>query len=189
MLLYYFADKDELLTATLARIATRMTVEFDHAVPAEPPRPFAVLLQQVWAAMASESLHPFMPCGSPWRRERPEASSRTATRPRADRRRFPGLGDPAPAAGSRSRAGRIGADVYGRHRRPVPSQGHRPRRPREFGDHRACGALAVTSDGGAVGASLPCGWPPTPGAKPSKSRCLTMLRVGYGDGYGVTGFP
>lgn len=61
MLLYYFADKDELLTATLERIATRMTVELDGAIPAEPRRPFAALLEQVWAAMASESLRPYMP--------------------------------------------------------------------------------------------------------------------------------
>ena len=61
MLLYYFADKDELLTATLARVATRMTAQLDAAIPAEPRRPFAVLLRQVWAAMASESLRPFMP--------------------------------------------------------------------------------------------------------------------------------
>jgi len=61
MLLYYFADKDELLTATLGRIATRMIIQLDGAIPAEPPRPFAVLLEEVWAAMASESLQPFMP--------------------------------------------------------------------------------------------------------------------------------
>ena len=61
MLLYYFADKDELLTATLARIATRMIAQLDVAIPVEPRRPFGVLLQQVWAAMAAESLRPFMP--------------------------------------------------------------------------------------------------------------------------------
>ena len=61
MLLYYFADKDELLTATLARIAARMTVQLDRAIPVEPRRPFPVLLEGVWAALASESLQPFMP--------------------------------------------------------------------------------------------------------------------------------
>lgn len=61
MLLYYFADKDELLAATLERIATRMTAELDSAIPVEPHRPFPVLLEQAWAAMASESLQPFMP--------------------------------------------------------------------------------------------------------------------------------
>src|ERR1700679_1507390 len=61
MLLYYFADKDELLTATLDRIAARMVAELDGAIPVEPRRSFAVLLEQVWAAMASESLQPYMP--------------------------------------------------------------------------------------------------------------------------------
>jgi len=61
MLLYYFADKDDLLTATLARIAARMTAQLDGAIPDGPRRPFAVLLEQVWAAMASKSLQPFMP--------------------------------------------------------------------------------------------------------------------------------
>jgi AcrR family transcriptional regulator len=61
MLLYYFADKDELLTATLDRIATRMMVQLDGAIPVEPRRPFPVLLEQVWAALASESLQSYMP--------------------------------------------------------------------------------------------------------------------------------
>jgi AcrR family transcriptional regulator len=61
MLLYYFADKDELLTATLARIAVRMMAELDRAIPDAPPKPFAVLLEQVWGAMAAENLQPFMP--------------------------------------------------------------------------------------------------------------------------------
>ena len=61
MLLYYFADKDDLLTATLNRIATRMIAQLDGAIPVGPPRPFAVLLQQVWAALASERLQLFMP--------------------------------------------------------------------------------------------------------------------------------
>jgi AcrR family transcriptional regulator len=61
MLLYYFVDKDELLTATLDRIATRMIVQLDRAIPIEPPRPFSVLLEQVWAALTSENLQPFMP--------------------------------------------------------------------------------------------------------------------------------
>ena len=61
MLLYYFADKGELLTATLERIAARMMAQLDGAIPAEPRRPFPALLEQVWAAMASESLRPYMP--------------------------------------------------------------------------------------------------------------------------------
>ena len=61
MLLYYFADKDELLTLTLKRIAARMTVQLDDAIPIRPRMPFSVLLEQVWKALASKSLQPFMP--------------------------------------------------------------------------------------------------------------------------------
>lgn len=61
MLLYYFADKDELLRATLERIATRMIVQLNGAIPAEPRLSFPVLLERVWSALASEGLRPFMP--------------------------------------------------------------------------------------------------------------------------------
>src|ERR1700685_963097 len=61
MLLYYFADKDELLTLTLKRIAARMTVQLDHVIPIEPRMPFSELLEQVSKALASKSLQPFMP--------------------------------------------------------------------------------------------------------------------------------
>ena len=60
MLLYYFVDKDELLTATLARIAARMTAQLDNAIPIGPLRSFPVLLEEVWVALSSESLKPFM---------------------------------------------------------------------------------------------------------------------------------
>ena len=60
MLLYYFADKDEVLTATLDRIAARMIVQLD-AIPVEPRRPFSDLLEQVRAAMDAENLQSFMP--------------------------------------------------------------------------------------------------------------------------------
>jgi hypothetical protein len=36
-------------------------VQLDGAIPVEPRRPFPALLEQVWAALASESLQPFMP--------------------------------------------------------------------------------------------------------------------------------
>jgi AcrR family transcriptional regulator len=61
MLLYYFTDKDELLTATLDRIAARMIAQLDGAIPAQPRRSFDVLLDQVWTAMGAEGLQPFMP--------------------------------------------------------------------------------------------------------------------------------
>lgn len=59
MLLYYFADKDELLTAVLDRIAARLLKELEAAIPIGP-RPFALLLEQVWAVLGSERLRPYM---------------------------------------------------------------------------------------------------------------------------------
>ena len=61
MLLYYFADKDELLAATLARVATRMIALLDDTIPVGPRRSFAVLLEQAWRALASQRMRPFMP--------------------------------------------------------------------------------------------------------------------------------
>jgi AcrR family transcriptional regulator len=60
MLLYYFADKDELLTATLNRVATRMIVQLENAIPSESPKPAAALLEQIVAALTTDSLQPFM---------------------------------------------------------------------------------------------------------------------------------
>src|SRR5271170_489310 len=60
MLLYYFADKDELLSATLHRLAARMTAQLDEAVPIGRLRSFPALLEEVWAALSSGGLKPFM---------------------------------------------------------------------------------------------------------------------------------
>ena len=60
MLLYYFADKDELLSALLDRISERLLHELDRAISIDPKRPFAVLLDQVWAILSSERHKPFM---------------------------------------------------------------------------------------------------------------------------------
>jgi AcrR family transcriptional regulator len=56
MLLYYFADKDDLLAAVLGHVAERLAAMLEEAVPAAPPRPFAALLEEVWAAMRSPAL-------------------------------------------------------------------------------------------------------------------------------------
>lgn len=61
MLLYYFADKDELLAATLDRVAARMIVALDEAIPVVPQQSFGALLNQAWIALASKQLLPFMP--------------------------------------------------------------------------------------------------------------------------------
>ena len=61
MLLYYFADKDELLAATLDRVAARMIVALDEAIPAISRQSFGALLDRAWIALASERLQLFMP--------------------------------------------------------------------------------------------------------------------------------
>ena len=61
MLLYYFADKEDLLAATLERVAARMIVTLNEAIPAVPRQPFAALLDRAWVALASDRLRPFMP--------------------------------------------------------------------------------------------------------------------------------
>jgi len=58
MLLYYFADKDELLTATLGEVAARLTRVLDAA--GASPRPFPTLLAELWAAFRSPALQPYM---------------------------------------------------------------------------------------------------------------------------------
>ena len=58
MLLYYFKDKDELLTATLGRVTARLARLLDDAAPGQ--KPFATLLAELWAAFRSPALQPYM---------------------------------------------------------------------------------------------------------------------------------
>ena len=51
MLLYYFADKDELVAATLDRVAARLTAMLDAAIPAGARLIFPELLTAVWGAV------------------------------------------------------------------------------------------------------------------------------------------
>ena len=60
MLLYYFTDRDELLTATLQRIAARLTAMLDAAIPPGVKLPYVPLLSAVWQAMRSPLLAPYM---------------------------------------------------------------------------------------------------------------------------------
>ena len=60
MLLYYFADKDELMAATLERVALRQSAVLDAAIPPGVRLPGPSLLKAVWGAMASSDLQPFM---------------------------------------------------------------------------------------------------------------------------------
>ena len=59
MLLYYFTDKDELLTATVHRVAERMLTQFDQAIPGRP-RAFRTLLTEVRAILTADNMKPFM---------------------------------------------------------------------------------------------------------------------------------
>jgi AcrR family transcriptional regulator len=60
MLLYYFADKDELLEATLERLASRLTDVLQEAIPDGTRLTFADLLLAVWQAVRSVELQPYM---------------------------------------------------------------------------------------------------------------------------------
>lgn len=60
MLLYYFADKDEILAATLERIALRLAALLDEIVPPGTLLGFSALLNKLWAAARSPALQPFM---------------------------------------------------------------------------------------------------------------------------------
>jgi AcrR family transcriptional regulator len=58
MLLYYFADKDELLTAILERIAARLLTDLNDTVASR--RPFPTLLKDVWAVLNSARHRSYM---------------------------------------------------------------------------------------------------------------------------------
>ena len=60
MLLYYFADKEELLTAALTRIAMRLTGLLDAALPAGRGLAFAPLFRAVWGVVGAPDLQPYM---------------------------------------------------------------------------------------------------------------------------------
>lgn len=60
MLLYYFADRDELLAAVLERIAARLIAMLDGALPPGVRLAYTPLLAAVWAAVGSPLLRPYM---------------------------------------------------------------------------------------------------------------------------------
>ncbi|WP_176473194.1 TetR/AcrR family transcriptional regulator [Sphingomonas lenta] len=60
MLLYYFADKDDLLAVTLEHVAARLTALLDDALPPGVRLPHGELLRAVWATVGSPSLQPYM---------------------------------------------------------------------------------------------------------------------------------
>lgn len=60
MLLYYFADKDELLAVTLERVATRLAGLLDAALPAGTKLPPDPLLLAIWTGMTSPAMQPYL---------------------------------------------------------------------------------------------------------------------------------
>lgn len=60
MLLYYFADRDELLVATLECVAARLTAMLDAALPPDTRLPFATLLGALWSAVGTPAMQPYM---------------------------------------------------------------------------------------------------------------------------------
>ncbi|MCX6598127.1 MAG: TetR family transcriptional regulator [Acidobacteria bacterium] len=58
MLLYYFADKNELLSATLGAVAARLTQLLDAALPGVAP--YAVLLPRICRLMAAAPMKPYL---------------------------------------------------------------------------------------------------------------------------------
>jgi AcrR family transcriptional regulator len=60
MLLYYFTDKDELLTAILENIGDRLLGELSGSIAIAPPRSFARLLEEVWTVLGSARHRPYM---------------------------------------------------------------------------------------------------------------------------------
>ena len=59
MLLYYFADKNELIAAALDRLAERLSAALEERTPTEP-MPRDALADAVWAAVCAPDLWQFM---------------------------------------------------------------------------------------------------------------------------------
>jgi AcrR family transcriptional regulator len=60
MLLYYFVDKDELVTATLERVAARLTGILNGAIPEDKRLAYPDLLVTLWHAAGSVEVQPYM---------------------------------------------------------------------------------------------------------------------------------
>lgn len=58
MLLYYFADKDDVLAATLGEVAQRLALMLQTGAPT--PMPFRALLPVLWSSMRSPALTPYI---------------------------------------------------------------------------------------------------------------------------------
>lgn len=59
MLLYYFNDKDDVLAAALTRVAERLIVRLNDALP-PGPRPLPDLTRAIWAIVGAPDFTPYM---------------------------------------------------------------------------------------------------------------------------------
>jgi AcrR family transcriptional regulator len=60
MLLYYFADKDELVTALLAHLAARLRDRLEAGGGSGAAKPFSLLLTEIWGAIRDPDLQPYL---------------------------------------------------------------------------------------------------------------------------------
>lgn len=60
MLLYYFKDKDEILAATLQRLAARLTRLLDAGLPQGGATAATQLLPTIWGVVGDRGLRPYM---------------------------------------------------------------------------------------------------------------------------------
>ena len=60
MLLYYFTNKDEVLTLALGMLATQMAEALDRSVPLAPQRGSTELRREIRNAVGGQELRPFM---------------------------------------------------------------------------------------------------------------------------------
>ena len=60
MMLYYFEDKADVMTAVMQAIAARFTVQLDQAFPGEEPRVIGKLFKEIADLTSRPDLQPFM---------------------------------------------------------------------------------------------------------------------------------
>lgn len=60
MLLYYFGSKEDVMAATLTRVAGRLTAELDTAIPPGPRLKRGKLLRRLWSLVASPGMSGYM---------------------------------------------------------------------------------------------------------------------------------
>jgi AcrR family transcriptional regulator len=82
MLLYYFRDKEELLTLALELVAQRLAAMLEASRTSSAPQSFKTLFSELWVALQSEVVTPYMNlwielCGAAVRKREPETQVAT----------------------------------------------------------------------------------------------------------------